>query len=97
MATQSMGRLVSKDPVESQFFSINAERVKSFTDLKINELRKIIESSSSFEKDFIVSFLSKVDKELDEKFLFDLSTRHLKENIKAPIIFAFYELLEHKA
>mmetsp|Transcript_20774 Transcript_20774/g.20880 ORF Transcript_20774/g.20880 Transcript_20774/m.20880 type:complete len:98 (+) Transcript_20774:171-464(+) len=96
METQSLGRFISRDPVESLFFSTNSERVKSFTDLKINELRKIIEQKTTVEEGLLERFLAQVDIELDSKFLFDESTRHLKDNIKAPITFAYYDMVEQK-
>ena len=89
-----LGRLLSQDPQEALFFSINGERVKSYTDLKIRELRKIIETQSVCTKDFLDRFLKEVEEELDRKFSFDSETSHLKENIKAPIIFAYHEIVE---
>jgi len=96
VTTQCLGRFISTDPIEALFFSIQGEKVRFLTDLKIAELKKAIQDAPDPRDYDLGGFLDRFDVELEKKFAFDESSRHLKENIKAPITFAYYDIVEQK-
>ena len=80
--TSNKGRLISANPIEELFLSVNNEKIKAFTDYQIKRIAR--EKIST--EDFFNSYLPELDKEIKEKFALTAKTEFLIDNIKAPII-----------